>query len=141
MTKVTKTQQVLKALKEGRRLTALNAQELCGTMRLASIIHALRKKGHPIVTRDVKLSTGTIIGEYAYRDHSGDGHLKCASGKHVWREPVSRARCCNGFRQEVRRVADPMMVGEVSGGTYPHEDPSRPGWVWVWVHDPTRRPA
>lgn len=126
---MSKTTAVLRALKEGRTLTALDAQKLCGTMRLASIVHSLRGKGHPIVTRDVKLADGTVIAEYSYDSVAAS---YCRSGQHQWSDPTSRARCCNGFHQVERWKDEPMVVGEVSGG---HQLGAFNHTVRVWVRD------
>lgn len=46
----TQTAWVYAQLKRGKTLTAVQAYEGCGVMRLAAIIYALREKGHPILT-------------------------------------------------------------------------------------------
>ncbi len=44
----TQTQVILEALQSGKRLTPLDALNLCGCMRLAARIHELRQAGHKI---------------------------------------------------------------------------------------------
>jgi hypothetical protein len=126
---MTKTEQVLWALKDGQCLTALDAQRLCNTMRLASIVHRLRKRGHPIHSRDVRIASGVIVSEYSYGDGSPGSHLRCASGQHTWLDPVDRRRCCNGFVRLGRPENAPMLVGEVSGGEVLTDE----GFLEVWV--------
>ena len=55
---------VLEHLKGGFSITALEALEKFGCMRLASIIHKLRKEGYSISTWTVKKSNGKHWAEY-----------------------------------------------------------------------------
>lgn len=59
----TKTEIILKALQKGKKLTALKAFYLCGTMRLAAVISQLKEYGHDIKTDyvSVKTKTGKVI--------------------------------------------------------------------------------
>lgn len=54
MTTRTQNEQVLEALKAGHALTALEAQQRFGIMRLASRINELREAGHNIISRKVE---------------------------------------------------------------------------------------
>lgn len=57
----TQLQQVLDYLKQFKTITALEALELCGCLRLSPIIQRLRKEGYDIVTHRERNSkrTGT----------------------------------------------------------------------------------
>ena len=46
----TQEKSVLNTLQRGDAITPIQAMNQCGTMRLAAIIHTLRKKGHNITT-------------------------------------------------------------------------------------------
>lgn len=46
----TQEKAVLTTLQRGDSITPIQAMNQCGTMRLAAIIHTLRKKGHSITT-------------------------------------------------------------------------------------------
>lgn len=50
MSKQTQKAWVLAQLKKGKRLTAIQALEGCGSMRLAAIIYDLRCDGIPVVS-------------------------------------------------------------------------------------------
>lgn len=54
MTK-TQNQQILDHLKNGKGITALEAQSQFGIMRLAARINDLKADGHPIVAQKVKV--------------------------------------------------------------------------------------
>ena len=56
MTK-TQTSDILRHLKEGRRLTQKEAINEYGAYRLSSIIHSLRKQGHDIVSIPLDVPT------------------------------------------------------------------------------------
>ncbi len=53
MTTKTQNEQVLDVLKKGRAITALDAQERFGIMRLAARIADLKAEGHRIVSQKV----------------------------------------------------------------------------------------
>lgn len=52
MEKMTKTKAVLNHLKEHGSITSMEAFELYGATRLSAIVFQLRRKGHPIVSKD-----------------------------------------------------------------------------------------
>lgn len=56
--------EVLAALKRGESLTALEAIDRWRVTRLASIIHRLRRAGHPIQTRRRPAANGALYAEY-----------------------------------------------------------------------------
>jgi len=56
--------QILKALKRGRKLTALDALSEFGCFRLSARIGELIEEWHKIVTRMVKSSNGKRFAEY-----------------------------------------------------------------------------
>lgn len=55
MEKVSTEKQILNYLQRGYRISALDAFQMFGTMRLAAYIHFLRRKGHDIetITREI----------------------------------------------------------------------------------------
>ena len=55
--KNTQTSDILQHLKQGRRLTQKEAINEYGSYRLSSIIYALRKQGHHIVSLPVDVPT------------------------------------------------------------------------------------
>ena len=54
----TQEKSVLNTLQRGDTITPIQAMNQCGTMRLAAIIHTLRKKGHNITTSINKVNVG-----------------------------------------------------------------------------------
>ena len=52
MEKMTKTKAVLDHLREHGSITSMEAFELYGATRLSAIVFQLRRKGHPIVSKD-----------------------------------------------------------------------------------------
>jgi hypothetical protein len=50
--RITKTSEVLRHLKEHGSITSMEAFELYGATRLSAIVFQLRRKGHPIVSKD-----------------------------------------------------------------------------------------
>jgi len=56
MTTKSQTQQILEALESGSGLTALDAQERFGIMRLAARINDLRASGHNIISQRVSVT-------------------------------------------------------------------------------------
>lgn len=50
MTNNSQLQQVLEHLKQSKTITALEALELCGCLRLSPLIQRLRNEGYDIVT-------------------------------------------------------------------------------------------
>lgn len=58
---------ILAELKDGKKVTALEAFHLCGSLRLSSIIFCLREDGHNITTTMVE-HNGKHIAEYSLKD-------------------------------------------------------------------------
>jgi len=61
----TQAGRILAYLREGHRITALEALELFGCFRLAARVHELRREGWQIVERTVETATGKRIAEYS----------------------------------------------------------------------------
>ena len=59
----TKLEQIQKHLESGKKLTAAQAYEKYGSMRLASVVFSLKKAGLPIVTERVT-KNGTTFASY-----------------------------------------------------------------------------
>ena len=55
---------ILKALQRGERLTPLDALTQYNCMRLASRISDLKREGHAIYTRTIKTPSGKSVSEY-----------------------------------------------------------------------------
>lgn len=51
---------ILEHLQSGRKLTALDAFRLCGTLAFRSRVSELRERGHPIVTNRVTRDGRTV---------------------------------------------------------------------------------
>lgn len=70
--KLTKTDKVLKHLRENGSITSLEAIELYGATRLSGIIYVLRNRGYDIVTENVKLTdrfgNESYFGKYVLVD-------------------------------------------------------------------------
>lgn len=62
----TQNEQIKKALKQGRKLTALDALEDFGCLRLASRISDLRKQGLPIIRKMVS-ENGKTFAQYSLK--------------------------------------------------------------------------
>ncbi len=62
--KASQEAQILRHLKAGRSLSALNSMNLFGTLRLAARIFALRQRGHSIKGDWVQLPGGKRIVSY-----------------------------------------------------------------------------
>ena len=56
--------QIQKWLEQGHTITALEALEMFGCMRLPSRIHDLKKRGVPIKSDTVVTSTGKRVSQY-----------------------------------------------------------------------------
>ena len=67
MKQTTQNSKILRALKRGRRLTAIDALKQFGCFRLASRIYDLRCDGYSIETRTVETKTGKHVTEYSLR--------------------------------------------------------------------------
>jgi hypothetical protein len=61
----TQANRILRYLKEGNRITALDALESFGCFRLAARIHELRREGWAIAERTVETASGKRIAEYS----------------------------------------------------------------------------
>jgi len=55
---------ILKALQRGERLTPLDALTQYNCMRLASRISDLKREGHTIYARTIKTPSGKAVSEY-----------------------------------------------------------------------------
>ena len=62
--KNSQTTQILKALKNGRKLTPLDALAEWGCMRLGARCYDLRQQGYNIITKMVKSSNGKSFASY-----------------------------------------------------------------------------
>ena len=56
---------ILEALRQGSRLTPLDALRRFGCMRLAARIWELRAEGYPIRERPVEVPSGAVVSEYS----------------------------------------------------------------------------
>lgn len=63
-TNPTQAEQILDALKRGRRLTALDALKEFGCMRLGARVLELKQEGYVIEGERVKTSTGKNVKRY-----------------------------------------------------------------------------
>lgn len=61
---MTQTEQILNHMKRGRTVSALNALNLFGCLRLAARIHELKSRGHDIKRDSVQVSRGRRIAVY-----------------------------------------------------------------------------
>jgi len=61
----TQAGRILAYLREGNRLTALEALERFGCFRLAARVHELRREGHAIRERTVETRGGKRVAEYS----------------------------------------------------------------------------
>jgi len=60
--------------------------------------------------------------------------MKCIAGRHNWISEVSARRCCNGFHQELRDIADPKRYeGAETNGVIRVDGEAM---IFVWVKDP-----
>ena len=62
---------ILAELKDGKKVTALEAFKLCNSLRLSSIIFDLRDEGYNITTTMVKRN-GKHIAEYSLKNRKED---------------------------------------------------------------------
>ena len=63
---------ILAELQAGKKVTALEAFNLCGSLRLSSIIYTLRDEGYNITTTMVERN-GKRIAEYSLKDNNEHG--------------------------------------------------------------------
>jgi hypothetical protein len=61
----TQAGRILAYLREGHRITALEALELFQCFRLAARVHELRREGWQIIERTVETASGKRIAEYS----------------------------------------------------------------------------
>lgn len=64
--RATQEEAVLAHLRAGHALTPLDALFDFRSFRLAAVVFSLKRKGHPIVKRMVKVSNGARVAEYRY---------------------------------------------------------------------------
>lgn len=64
MAEKTKMERVKELLLAGRRITALDALKEARSMRLAAIVHVLRRQGMEIVSEKVEVSKDTWVSAY-----------------------------------------------------------------------------
>jgi len=62
------TEWLLDRLKEGRRVTAIDALDGCGCFRLAARIKDLRDAGHHIETQTIELPNGKHVAQYHLKE-------------------------------------------------------------------------
>ena len=63
-TSQTQSAQILKALKNGERLTHLDAEERFNCLRLGARIYDLKQQGHKIERRMIVVPSGKYVAEY-----------------------------------------------------------------------------
>ena len=61
---MSQSDEILAALKQGERLTPLDALTQFNCMRLASRISDLKREGYTIHTRTIKTASGKSVSEY-----------------------------------------------------------------------------
>ena len=61
---MSQSDEILAALKQGDRLTPLDAMTQFNCMRLASRISDLKREGYTIHTRTIKTASGKSVSEY-----------------------------------------------------------------------------
>lgn len=75
MEETTQTSIILAELEAGKTITALEAFNLCGTLRLSSIIYKLRGRGYNVVTEMVKRN-GKTFAEYSLKEKEDEYYKK-----------------------------------------------------------------
>ena len=63
-TSQTQSAQILKALKNGERLTHLDAEKRFNCLRLDARIYDLKKRGHNIIRETITVSSGKRVAQY-----------------------------------------------------------------------------
>lgn len=63
-TSQTQSAQILKALKNGERLTHLDAEKRFNCLRLGARIYDLKQQGHKIERRMIVVPSGKCVAEY-----------------------------------------------------------------------------
>lgn len=56
--------QILKALKNGERLTHLDAEKRFNCLRLGARIYDLKKQGHNIISERITVPSGKAVAQY-----------------------------------------------------------------------------
>ena len=59
----------------------------------------------------------------------------CKSGRHVWIDEESAAKCCNGYRRELVIVQQRSDLLEVQSGTLQYEPESEAWFGRRWVKE------
>lgn len=67
MRKESQKDKILKLLLKGKKITSIDALNLFGCFRLASVIHKLRKEGYIIKAILVMTGNGTNFAEYSMK--------------------------------------------------------------------------
>ena len=75
MEETTQTSIILAELEAGKTITALEAFNLCGTLRLSSIIYKLRGRGYNVVTEMVERN-GKTFAEYSLKEKEDEYYKK-----------------------------------------------------------------
>lgn len=75
MEETTQTAIILAELEAGKTITTLEAFNLCGTLRLSSIIYKLRGRGYNVVTEMVKRN-GKSFAEYSLKKKEDEYYNK-----------------------------------------------------------------
>ena len=60
----TQSAQILKALKNGERLTHLDAEKRFNCLRLGARIYDLKKRGHNIISERISVPSGKTVAQY-----------------------------------------------------------------------------
>ena len=63
-TSQTQSEQILKALKNGERLTHLDAEKRFNCLRLGARIYDLKKRGHNIISKMITVPSGKRVAQY-----------------------------------------------------------------------------
>ena len=80
---MTQNEAVLSYLKAGNALTALDALQRFGIMRLGARCYELKRQGHPIVSEMVKTGSGKIVAKYSLVHVDTGVHADMNAGKSV----------------------------------------------------------
>ena len=63
-TSQTQSAQILKALKNGERLTHLDAEKRFNCLRLGARIYDLKQQGHNIISERITVPSGKTVAQY-----------------------------------------------------------------------------
>ncbi len=64
--KETQSHKILQALRQGRTITALDALQNYGCMRLSSRIHDIKRQGFPVIREMITLPNGKRVAAYSF---------------------------------------------------------------------------